>query len=1334
MALREKWVPIAFSKGIDTETNEKTVVPGTLTDCENGTFQERITVVKRPGTRTLGRRIGTATGYSQLSGALGLASRADGGLGSQDDAGDLVLVSPTDELYSYDDSSDQWIRRGDWPVVSLELEHPPRGPNEGWDATACSSGAIQLWAWEDVRGGVFARTRNVRTGVTYGPEFRVGGTTGRSPVALTVGSSFHVYFVSGTANTLNVAVLNAGNPTSTSASFVQLNSALSPTNPTFAVDTLQGWNTARLAVSISGSTQLAVVRENGTVGSSGTFPSWPNPVTFDVSTVPPDVAVSPDGTKVAVVVKGDQFHGRSVYARVYDATTFSVLTASVTLDSGSAVIASDTAVDSVGATFYGPGSGTFLGAFTSMSASSPANRLLRFGAVDTAALPYRSLGSGNLIRHTDLTTKPFRLGANAYAWGTQVSTAQTTDFLVRHDGNVDAVSRYSEAYQVASASLGRVEVRTDGGPVIARRAVTSRDQFIAVSGGLSSFGDRHPELLTLTYHPSASWKPADVGGALYMPGGYLGKYDGSSVTENGFLMMVEGLSGSVGSSSLGAGLGILLSGSQYGPLGHSGPIASASFVYEVIPVAYDALGNEEQGGCVSLLQVYLTASSTQVMNTASLAWNTIAHTRRNGDDAPDIRFKVFRTGFLNGVPLTTRQRIDDPARPIVNQTGSDSIAFTDTVPTTVQALGEVAYTQLSPTNGPTPGCQFVAGAGDRLYITGLEGRPLDVAPSKLRLGGPVAFADGASFSVDSDGGAITGIGAIDQDIAVFKATRVYHTVADGPDNTLTDTTPYPQPQLVNSDVGAPVPSVIVQSAGADPAFQGLVFRSSRGFRLLQRGTTMVDIGARMRRFDPLHVVAGLSPSETEEVRFLTSEGETLVLNTRYNEWSTFPEQTAVAACSWRGRAAYTDSDGRVRVEASGTWLDGSTPYSLRMATGWLPLQGLQGLSRVRRLLVLGDFHSHHRLRVEMAVDYRDSWRVIKEIDTRTALGVTYYGGPQVDTRSYPTSSLALQSVLGMGGAWDAGYLLDEPTGSVAFPCFASSSVSAGGLLSVSTPPERVAGPLSGTDLAMRIASPSGSQTAVGYRASSASDFDVGPSDDFAWLGVVRFNTTGSALGFSRIFSKSPFLAGQANMSLQFGPGATAMSGGQAVRWTVSDGTTTANADLAVPTGSWGVLGAVLDRSTGAMRCGYATLDSAMLLSDQVAFSATGTSNAGFFQGPGRSALASASLDVAAMYVATSPGCAAGMSADLDAALGRLRDTLAPRQSYGSGSYGGHDPVYQLEFRLPVERFQTCRFRFSDVDQELSGSAEPGRSYSLTEMRLLVATDTARPSLPTRKVR
>ena len=1208
MALKERWTPIQFSHGLDTETNAKTVIPGKLTDLENGTFQERVTIVKRQGTRLLSRRWAIPTGYSQVSGAIGISGR--------DDGSDLVMLTTTDELGSYDESTDSWVKRGDWLPVRQRLDSLARGPNEGWDVTACSSGNVQLWAWEDLRGGVYGRIRALDTGRTSGPEFRIGGALGRQPTALAVGAQFHVYFTSGTANTMNVAVINPANPTSVSATLVQLHSSLSGGNPTYCVDTLPGWNSSRIAIAVAGGTFVAVVRENGTIGATGSTPSYPNPVTFDPSQVNPDLCLSPDGTRMAVSVKGDAARSRSVYARIYDPTSFAVLTASVTLDSGSAVIASDTSVDRIGCGYWGPdGSGSFLTAYSSMSASNPSNRLIRFGTVQAQTLPYQSLGSGNLIRHTMLTSRPFRFGDHQYLWGTQVSPAQTTDFLVRHDGNVDAVSRYSLAYPIASGVLSRVEVRSDAmSPVVARRGVTTRDQFVSVSGGLSAFGDRHPELLSLTYHPSASWRPVDVAGNLYMPGGYLGKYDGSSVTENNFLMAVEGLVVTPGSSSVGAGNGVLQSGSLYGPISHNGPLASASFVYQVIPVAYDAMGNEEQGGFIAPtqgIQAVFSASLGQIQNTASLTWNTIAHTRRNGTTAPDIRYKVFRTGFMNGVPLAVPQRIDDPARPIVNSTSSDTMTFTDNVGEATRRLGEVSYTTFTPMNSPTPSVAHIAQQGARLYLAGVEGQPTIVIPSKLRLGGPISFTDGMSYEVDSAGGPITGLGAIDDRVMIFKGTRLFHAPTDGPDNTLTDTTPFRNPELLTSDLGASEPAAIVQVAGTK--VQGLIFKSNRGFRAAGREIGLTDIGAPVKRFDSLNVVAGLSPSDAEEARFYTSEGITIVLNTRHNEWSTFPEQEAVSACIWRGAPSYVGSDGRVRVEATGTWLDNSLPYSMRFTTGWLPLQGLQGLSRVRRLLVLGDFHSHHKLRVEMAVDYRDSWVVLKEIDTRTALGVLPYGG---DEPSFSGS-------LGAPGTSPFGVipasLLVEATGALA-----------------SAPPIIISAP-----------------TVTGSSALSLGAFDPfifpgmspGPSGSFsetnpATGGGFSFNFSGSVTTLGGLLSHFP-----------------------SQYFTVTD------------PGFAGQFPELPFRVTSSVQ---------------------------FVQ-------ISGGLDpVPPVY--PSPGY------------------------YGSGSYGGRDPVYQFEFRLPVERFQTCRFRFTDVDQAIVGSSENGRSFSLTEMRLLVAADSPRPSLPTRKIR
>lgn len=1061
MALRDSWVPIRFERGVDSTTNKKVMISGTLTECENGSFGERITIIKRNGTELFSRAWAVSSGYDGIEGAVGLASR--------DDGNDLVILTDDDRIGSYDSDSDHWVERGHWPMLRLKTDEPPRGPNEGWDATQCSSGSVQLWAWEDLRGGVFARLRNLDTGVSYGPEFRIGGHLSRSPSAVTVGQTFHVYFVSGSVNTMNVAVLNPSNPTSVSASYSQLHPAIDPLNRTYSVDTLEGWSTSRIAISLSGSTIIGVVREDGVLAASGSS-LWPNPVSFDSSIINPDVSLSPDGALMAVTVKGPTGVSGSIRTRVYDPISFSIVQSSITMDSHPTVTGSSSSVLNIGGAF----SGRSFSVISSMSASQPVDRYLRIGSVDMTSQPYDVPSSGVLIRHSQLSSKPFMLGDHVHAWCTHPSTRQSTDFLVRDDGLVEAMSRYSRAHPPASGVLGRVEVKVspgDVGGVVARRGSTVRDQFIAVSGGLSSFGDRHPSLSSLTYHPSSSWRPVDIAGNLYMPGGFLGKYDGSSVTENNFLLMVEGLSGSVGSGSLGSP-GIL----SMGDVRTAGPLATASFVYEVYPVAYDAHGNEEQGGCVQLLSLTLSGSVTQVQNSASLSWNSICHTKRDGVQASDIRFKVFRTGLLNGVPGTTRQRIDDPARPIINSTSVDRITFTDTIPENVRALGEISYTQFSPVNGPTVACSSMTSQADRLYVAGSEGRPLDIVPSKLRLDGPISFADAVSFQAPSDGGPITGLGALDGRIVVFKRNRVFVGNASGPDNSLTDVTPFDLPELITTDVGSQEPATVVSVAGN--AVQGLLFRSNRGMRAITPGLSIVDMSDPLGKLDSFHVVGGLSPDHIEEARFYTSEGTTLVLNTKFNEWSTATDQSAVAATTWKGVAAHVDHNGYVRVESTGSWLDSSRAYPLKIETGWLPLDGIQGLSRVRRLLVLGDFYSHHKLRVEMAVDYRDSWVAIREIDTRTSMQIFPYGGPQNPS---------------------------TPTGSV--------------------------------------------------------------------------------------------------------------------------------------------------------------------------------------------------------------------------------------DTYGSGSFGGRDRVYQFEFRLPIERFQTVRFRFSDVDQALSGSNQNGRSYSLTEMRLLVAKDSRRPNnMATRKVK
>src|SRR5512141_444366 len=137
MALRDRLVPIRFQTGIDTESDDKTLEPGTPTEVRNGVFTKRVTIEKRFGTRELSRRRITSDGaYGIVSGSVGLATRADGG--------ELLGLSTTDELMSWDDVDESWVDRGDWVPVRHDVIGLPRGTNERWDGTTAVIGNVRL--------------------------------------------------------------------------------------------------------------------------------------------------------------------------------------------------------------------------------------------------------------------------------------------------------------------------------------------------------------------------------------------------------------------------------------------------------------------------------------------------------------------------------------------------------------------------------------------------------------------------------------------------------------------------------------------------------------------------------------------------------------------------------------------------------------------------------------------------------------------------------------------------------------------------------------------------------------------------------------------------------------------------------------------------------------------------------------------------------------------------------------------------------------------------------------------------------------------------------------
>lgn len=979
MALNERYVSLRLSQGVDTETDEKTVEPGQPTDLENAVFSKRVTVIKRPGTERLTRtRIGQM--YSAISGALGAASR--------DDDLDLVALSTTDEILSYDDSAEAWVKGGDWVHLRQRMTSLPRRSTQTWDQTTCSTGSVRLVAFESLQGGIFAQMFN-QNGKSYGPEFRVSDVLGSKARAITVGGQFQVYFVSGTTpNSLYVGIINPENPSSNGVSLVKLHSSLYTAGPYYDVAPIGSTaQDALLAVNQSGSIYAAVIAPNGAtnLSTSGTLGQNVNGLELA-----PAVAVSPDGTRAVIAYRAawpvNSTSGTQAWVlNAVDLSTYSSSSAyqSYLVDSDPTVQGSNQ-LNHITAGFVSaslPTQGDYQFYVAAEVKATPAtNRYLRRSQCLVSALT-ASL-SGNLVRHTILGSTMFNINSRPYVWGMRNSNLQSTDFLIRvDDGLTVARSRYGLARADVSGVLGNVD--TVGNTFY--RAAGIRDS-LPINGtnlGSASFSDRYGVLLQTEYAPAHSWKPVDVDGVLHMGGGWPGIYDGTQVVELGFAVDCEDGTVSPGSGSTGGG-------SDPWGISAASVLGTASIIWATVPEWFDANGNRYLGGFSDFITGTMSGSAAALhsQNSASLTIPTISHTMKDGTRAPNLRFAVYRSA-PNGTVL---QRVGT----VTNSTGSDTVTFIDTADEPTRSQGELIYAAdgggPEDQNSMPPAFTTLAMNGDRLYASGLEDDPYGIRVSKLRLGGAVNFTDAGEMTVDSVGGPITALAPLDDKVIAFKRSRIYEMPADGPGNASQDSTPWPVPALVTSDVGAPYPPVIVEAAGT--TVQGLVHVSDgRGVRLLDRSLRSVDIGGPVRGFDGLTFVGGLAPTNHEEVRLFTDSGTTLVLNTRFNQWSTFTPQVAVAAANWNRRPVYIGADGFAWAENTGSFLDDGQPYTMSVTLGWLPLaSSLQGLSRVRQLFLLGTYYTSHNLRVEAAYDYRDSWYTLMDLDVTGALGIVPYGG------------------------------------------------------------------------------------------------------------------------------------------------------------------------------------------------------------------------------------------------------------------------------------------------------------------------------------------------------
>lgn len=269
-----------------------------------------------------------------------------------------------------------------------------------------------------------------------------------------------------------------------------------------------------------------------------------------------------------------------------------------------------------------------------------------------------------------------------------------------------------------------------------------------------------------------------------------------------------------------------------------------------------------------------------------------------------------------------------------------------------------------------PAATIIAASQERIFLAGVSGDPDRVWYSRKRGAGEIAsFNDALTVAIPPEGGAITALLLHNETLVVCREHATYVVGGDGFDNLGRGENYGPARRAPGGDVGA----LSQESAAICDA--GVLMKTAKGWYILGGGWALQYVGAPVADFDDEEVV-GIDVIESQhQIRCLTRE-RLLVLDTLVSQWGEWTIAGGLAATMWRGVHVYLAGTTAYRQLA--THAEG-VDYGIDIETPWIKINDLQGRGRVRRVLVLGEWRSAHRVRARFARDYQRGERILATV-------------------------------------------------------------------------------------------------------------------------------------------------------------------------------------------------------------------------------------------------------------------------------------------------------------------------------------------------------------------
>lgn len=963
MPIRKSTIEIPVAGGVDTKTDEKMVNPPAMLDIQNCVFTKHGTLKKRNGYEALGTKDldGNHLTFVKLGTRLN------------------ELFGITDEgLYSYSESAGRWVRQGGYKPLSLSTRRVAESPEAQTQADFDHTSSIEVYAWEDSRGGVYYSVYDRSSGGSLVAPTQLDAN-GVSPRVVTTPDteSVHIVYIDTSANDLVsvtfTATLFDGSVTDTLlASDVHSNNMLDVCyHPTSGGVVYAYASTANTNKSI----------KIGFLGSSGQFGpvgKWGSSLTVNTSATPDKtIGINSNGS-TTVVTTAIPFAGEGAMAFVLNSTLVG-LGFELSSVGSSAVDVNEPPY----ATTVAFRDNT--NKFDVWVSGSPTNDLLKKRSY-TGATP-----DGAAVT---LAGK-VRVAGHAIQLDS-LSSTESTNYVVplSYNGTRGFQDSYfiadSSGLPVASFLRGYAFDPVDATPLLCPHPSLDHS-LVVVSTAKVSVSDEQdnveftePGLTKVALSEATPISLAEMNGSTYTSGGMTWQYDGLAPVEAGFLLIPEVRSSSqatTGGGTLDDTKAYFYNAMFRWTDEQGKQLLSAPFSFSLGPEDGSARTN------YSVQDVFNFRFFSTTIDDIDYRFDSLYLTRKLS------RSPVYLAGFRtpgNGV-LKYKWTDDVAIAPtsLYDELTDYNVTEPDLDASTLGfTINEYDYTNSGELENVAPfGAKYLISHDDRIFYVPNEDQNKVYFSKRPDEFSQPGFNEILYIQAPQDGETITALGVMDNKLVIFKRSKIYLVSGEGPNNLGVGA--YTLPRLVSTDTGCKDFRSVVRTP------YGLMFQSDKGIYLLNRGEAVEYAGKAVEAYNDQTITAATLIANTNEVRFLSSDERTLVFDYEFGTWTTFTSHEGLDAVIHDGAYHYLRLDGTVYREKPGFFKDASSNIVVKMKTAWIKPQGLQRFWRCSRISFLGEYGSEHDLRLKTAVNYRQQEAYSVVWDPDNALATDVWGGQSV---------------------------------------------------------------------------------------------------------------------------------------------------------------------------------------------------------------------------------------------------------------------------------------------------------------------------------------------------